>query len=79
MHNRLQDGNIKFFVQNYTDESFLFSRLETVTEETLRVASMLLSSQTFREVDVVDFDYHFNDITRDWRNLPINDLLQKCT
>ncbi|XP_052712801.1 ER membrane protein complex subunit 8-like [Crassostrea angulata] len=54
-------------------------KLETVTEETLRVASMLLSSQTFREVDVVDFDYHFNDITRDWRNLPINDLLQKCT
>lgn len=58
---------------------FLWFRLETVTEETLRVASMLLSSQTFREVDVVDFDYHFNDITRDWRNLPINDLLQKCT
>lgn len=48
-------------------------------EETLRVASMLLSSQTFREVDVVDFDYHFNDITRDWRNLQINEMLEKCT
>lgn len=24
MHNRLQDGNIKFFVQKYTDEYFSF-------------------------------------------------------
>ena len=58
---------------------FLLHRSETVEEETLRVASMLLSSQTFREVDVVDFDYHFNDITRDWRNLQINEMLEKCT
>lgn len=24
MYNRLQDGNIKFFVQNYIDEYFFF-------------------------------------------------------
>ncbi|XP_062578627.1 ER membrane protein complex subunit 8-like [Saccostrea cucullata] len=52
---------------------------ETVTEETLRTAAMLLSSQSFREVDVVDFDNHFNDITQDWRNLQINQMLEKCT
>ncbi|XP_061162514.1 ER membrane protein complex subunit 8-like [Saccostrea echinata] len=51
----------------------------TVTEETLRTAAMLLSSQSFREVDVVDFDNHFNDITQDWRNLQINQMLEKCT
>jgi hypothetical protein len=28
---------------------------------------------------VVDFDNHFNDITRDWRNIQINDLLERCT
>jgi hypothetical protein len=58
--------------------TFYFRR-ETVGEETLRVASMLVSSESFREVDVVDFDNHFNDITRDWRNIQINDLLERCT
>jgi len=44
---------------------------------TLGLASSLLHSRAWR--DLVDFDNHLDDITLDWKNLQINELLQHAS
>ncbi|KAJ8302955.1 hypothetical protein KUTeg_019351 [Tegillarca granosa] len=49
----------------------------TVTEETLEAARSLLTSGDYRHI--TDFDNHFDDLAQDWRNLSINDVINRCT
>ena len=50
----------------------------TTDEETLKLTSMLLSTpETYRQI--VDFDNHFDDLSRDWRNQHIGEFIERCT
>ncbi|CAC5398734.1 EMC8_9 [Mytilus coruscus] len=50
----------------------------TTDEETLELSRMLLSTpDSYRQL--VDFDNHFDDLSKDWRNLQIAEYLDRST
>ncbi|XP_021339921.1 ER membrane protein complex subunit 8-like [Mizuhopecten yessoensis] len=49
----------------------------TVDEETMETAATLLTSGAYTQL--TDFDNHFDDLTNDWLNTPINDMIKRCT
>ena len=55
---------------------FFFSR-NTVLEDTQRAAATLLVEEEYRSL--VDFDNHLDDVSKDWRNLHLNDIISRCT
>ncbi|KAK3085873.1 hypothetical protein FSP39_009880 [Pinctada imbricata] len=59
------------------DTAWNVDKRQTVEEETLRVASVLLSSDACKQL--VDFDCHLDDVSKDWRNIDLNDMIAKCT
>ncbi|XP_076112535.1 ER membrane protein complex subunit 8-like [Mytilus galloprovincialis] len=50
----------------------------TTDEETLELSRMLLSTpDSYRQL--VDFDNHFDDLSKDWRNLQIAEYIDRST
>ncbi|XP_060579767.1 ER membrane protein complex subunit 8-like [Ruditapes philippinarum] len=49
---------------------------QTVDEDTLQTASVLLEQEQYRHL--VDFDNHLDDVANDWRNTKLNDIIERC-
>lgn len=67
------------FINNiHLSFELLFFFRATTDEETLEMSRMLLSSpDSYRQL--VDFDNHFDDVSKDWRNLQIGEFIQRST
>ncbi|XP_069110399.1 ER membrane protein complex subunit 8-like [Argopecten irradians] len=48
----------------------------TVDDDTLQTAATLLTSGAYTQL--TDFDNHFDDLTKDWMNPSINDMIKHC-
>ncbi|KAK6174776.1 hypothetical protein SNE40_017989 [Patella caerulea] len=61
----------------FKDNNFKESdKRETVEEETIQKASDLLRAEAYRKL--IDFDNHLDDLSNDWRNVEINQLISQC-
>ncbi|KAL4234785.1 ER membrane protein complex subunit 8 [Mactra antiquata] len=78
-NNRINPMSVNEVYRVYTLKESGFKEAEkrqTVDENTLQTAAVLLEKEQYRHI--VDFDNHLDDVSKDWRNTKINEIIESC-